>query len=38
LAPKLVNLSFEQAAAVPVSGMTALSGLRGGWFASFLFH
>jgi NADPH:quinone reductase-like Zn-dependent oxidoreductase len=38
LAPKLANLSFEQAAAVPVSGMTALSGLRGGWFASFLFH
>jgi NADPH:quinone reductase-like Zn-dependent oxidoreductase len=38
LAPKLANLSFEQAAAVPDSGMTALSGLRGGWFASFLFH
>ena len=38
LAPKLANLSFEQAAAVPVSGMTALSGLRGGWFASFLIH
>jgi NADPH:quinone reductase-like Zn-dependent oxidoreductase len=38
LAPKLANLSIEQAAAVPVSGMTALSGLRGGWFASFLFH
>src|SRR5215208_3072261 len=28
LAPKLANLSFEQAAAVPVSGMTALNGLR----------
>jgi NADPH:quinone reductase-like Zn-dependent oxidoreductase len=28
LAPKPANLSFEQAAAVPVSGMTALSGLR----------
>jgi NADPH:quinone reductase-like Zn-dependent oxidoreductase len=28
LAPKPSNLSFEQAAAVPVSGMTALSGLR----------
>jgi NADPH:quinone reductase-like Zn-dependent oxidoreductase len=27
-APKPVNLSFEQAAAVPISGMTALSGLR----------
>ena len=27
-APKPVNLSFEQAAAVPVSGMTALNGLR----------
>ena len=28
LAPKPANLSFEQAAAVPVSGMTALHGLR----------
>jgi NADPH:quinone reductase-like Zn-dependent oxidoreductase len=28
LAPKPVNLSFEQAAAVPVSGMSALNGLR----------
>jgi NADPH:quinone reductase-like Zn-dependent oxidoreductase len=28
LAPKPANLSFEQAAAVPVSAMTALSGLR----------
>jgi NADPH:quinone reductase-like Zn-dependent oxidoreductase len=28
LAPKPANLSFEQAAAVPVSGMTALSGVR----------
>jgi NADPH:quinone reductase-like Zn-dependent oxidoreductase len=28
LAPKPVNLSFEQAAAVPVSGCTALHGLR----------
>jgi NADPH:quinone reductase-like Zn-dependent oxidoreductase len=28
LAPKPSNLSFEQAAAVPVSGMTALNGLR----------
>jgi NADPH:quinone reductase-like Zn-dependent oxidoreductase len=28
LAPKPSNLSFEQAAAVPVSGMTALHGLR----------
>jgi NADPH:quinone reductase-like Zn-dependent oxidoreductase len=28
LAPKPANLSSEQAAAVPVSGMTALSGLR----------
>ncbi|HET6662082.1 MAG TPA: NAD(P)-dependent alcohol dehydrogenase [Rubrobacter sp.] len=28
LAPKPANLSVEQAAAVPVSGMTALSGLR----------
>jgi NADPH:quinone reductase-like Zn-dependent oxidoreductase len=28
LAPKPANLSFEQAAAVPISGMTALSGLR----------
>ena len=28
LAPKPTNLSFEQAAAVPVSGMTALHGLR----------
>ena len=27
-APKPVNLSFEQAAAVPVSGVTALNGLR----------
>jgi NADPH:quinone reductase-like Zn-dependent oxidoreductase len=27
-APKPVNLSFEQAAAVPVSGVTALGGLR----------
>jgi NADPH:quinone reductase-like Zn-dependent oxidoreductase len=27
-APMPVNLSFEQAAAVPISGMTALSGLR----------
>jgi NADPH:quinone reductase-like Zn-dependent oxidoreductase len=27
-APKPANLSFEQAAAVPVSGMTALGGLR----------
>jgi NADPH:quinone reductase-like Zn-dependent oxidoreductase len=27
LAPKPANLSFEQAAAVPISGMTALSGL-----------
>jgi NADPH:quinone reductase-like Zn-dependent oxidoreductase len=28
LAPKPANHSFEQAAAVPISGMTALSGLR----------
>ena len=28
LAPKPANLSFEQAAAVPISGMTALHGLR----------
>ncbi|MGP0109267.1 MAG: NAD(P)-dependent alcohol dehydrogenase [Acidimicrobiales bacterium] len=28
LAPKPANLSFEQAAAVPVSGMTALQGVR----------
>jgi NADPH:quinone reductase-like Zn-dependent oxidoreductase len=28
LSPKPSNLSFEQAAAVPVSGMTALSGVR----------
>jgi NADPH:quinone reductase-like Zn-dependent oxidoreductase len=28
LAPKPANLSFEQAAAVPVAGMTALQGLR----------
>src|ERR671910_1219088 len=28
LAPEPANLSFEQAAAVPVSGMTALGGLR----------
>jgi NADPH:quinone reductase-like Zn-dependent oxidoreductase len=28
LAPKPANLSFEQAAAVPISGMTALQGLR----------
>jgi NADPH:quinone reductase-like Zn-dependent oxidoreductase len=28
IAPKPANLSFEQAAAVPVSGMTALNGLR----------
>src|SRR5918994_6965476 len=28
LAPEPANLSFEQAAAVPVPGMTALSGLR----------
>jgi NADPH:quinone reductase-like Zn-dependent oxidoreductase len=28
LAPKKANLSFQQAAAVPVSGMTALSALR----------
>lgn len=27
-APKPANLSFEQAAAVPISGMTALTGLR----------
>jgi NADPH:quinone reductase-like Zn-dependent oxidoreductase len=27
-APKPVNLSFEQATAVPISGMTALNGLR----------
>src|ERR687894_2804973 len=29
VAPKPSNLSFEQAAAVPVSGVTALNGLRG---------
>jgi NADPH:quinone reductase-like Zn-dependent oxidoreductase len=28
IAPKPANLSFEQAAAVPISGMTALNGLR----------
>lgn len=28
IAPKPANLSFEQAAAVPISGMTALHGLR----------
>jgi NADPH:quinone reductase-like Zn-dependent oxidoreductase len=28
LAPKPVSLSFEQAAAVPISGLTALQGLR----------
>src|SRR5919107_6006205 len=27
-APKPVNLSFEQAATVPISGVTALNGLR----------